>query len=288
MSSDAWRALLAAPLVRWPEYLMEGALLGLFMVSACVATTLVESSRSSMRRHVRRALARRAAIGVAMGLTAVLLIESPWGQRSGAHMNPAVTIGLWTLGKVGGVDAVWYIASQFFGGALGVLLSRVLLGGALASSEVRWVVTEPGPRGAGTAFLAEFVMSFTLLGGILVVSGQPSLANWTSTTAGLLLAVFITFLAPLSGMSVNPARTLASAVWARSYRGLWLYGAGPVMGMLAAASLYAAASGPSLSNRSMTLDSDREMSRSTPAPAVCMPACGLRRDTLSNSRHLTP
>jgi aquaporin Z len=82
------------------EYLCEALGLGLFMVSACLATALFELPESPARRAFPSATARRALIGAAMGLTAIALIYSPWGKRSGAHMNPAVTVTFWRLGRV--------------------------------------------------------------------------------------------------------------------------------------------------------------------------------------------
>ena len=60
-------------------------------------------------------------MGAIMGLTAIGLIYSPWGQQSGAHLNPAVTLTFWRLGKVATWDALFYVLAQFAGGALGVL-----------------------------------------------------------------------------------------------------------------------------------------------------------------------
>ena len=84
----------------WPEYLIEAWALGMFMISAGIFATLLGSSRlaaCTQRIHEWR-IVRRALIGIAMGLTAVALIYSPWGKRSGAHMNPAVTLTFWRLG----------------------------------------------------------------------------------------------------------------------------------------------------------------------------------------------
>ena len=67
---------------------------------------------------------RRGLIGVAMGLTAIALIYSPWGKRSGAHMNPSVTLTFWRLGKIKSIDALFYIVFQFLGGWVGVALVR--------------------------------------------------------------------------------------------------------------------------------------------------------------------
>src|SRR5215469_3672723 len=101
----------------WPEYLMEGAGLGFFMISACVFTALFEYPGSPIRQAMPDPQTRRAGTGVAMGGTAVALIYSPWGRRSGAHLNPSVTL---SLGKIRGWDTIFYIAAQFVGSALGV------------------------------------------------------------------------------------------------------------------------------------------------------------------------
>ncbi len=239
MPREWWGGWWSAFAARWPDYGIEGALLGAFMISACASVAIVESSRSPVRRRVRSALGRRAIIGLAMGLTAVGLIYSPWGRRSGAHMNPAVTLAFLSMGKIGSAHAAGYVLGQVMGGAVGVLLARAVLGRVVESDEVRWVVTEPGRWGARPAIIAEFVMSFVLLSGVLAFAREPGLIRWTGTLAGALVAAYITLEAPISGMSINPARTFASAVWARSYRGWWVYALAPVAGMLAAAMLFA-------------------------------------------------
>ena len=110
----------AALQAHWPEYAMEAAELGLFMVSACFFTVLLEHPASPMRPA--NALLRHFFEGLAMGLTLLALIFSPWGKRSGAHMNPAFTLSFYLLGKVRRWDAVFYAFAQFAGGILGVLV----------------------------------------------------------------------------------------------------------------------------------------------------------------------
>jgi aquaporin Z len=112
----------------WPEYLMEALGLGLFLMSAGGFATLIGAERSPVRAAVPSDLARRGLMGVAMGLTAVVNIYSPWGRRSGAHLNPATTLTFWRLGKVPGRDAVFYVAAQFAGGILGAVYIGALLG----------------------------------------------------------------------------------------------------------------------------------------------------------------
>ena len=222
----------------WPEYLMEAAGLGLFMVSACLVTALLFHPGSPVPQVIPDSLVRRALVGIAMGLTAICLIYSPWGQRSGAHLNPSVTLAFLRLGKVGAWDALFYVAAQFAGGLAGVLLAAAALGDALAAPGVRYAVTLPGPWGSGVAFLAEFAITFILMGVILTISNTPRMARYTGLCAGLLVAGYITFEAPLSGMSMNPARTLGSAAPAGDWTALWIYFTAPPLGMLAAAECY--------------------------------------------------
>ncbi len=222
----------------WPEYLMEALGLGLFMVSACVVTVLVEHPASPLRAALPAPFLRRALIGVAMGLTAVGLIYSPWGQRSGAHLNPSVTLTFWRLGKVEAWDAVFYVVAQFVGGLGGVLMAGTLLRERLADPAVNYAVTRPGLLGVGGAFLGELLISLGLMTVVLIVSNASRLAPLTGLCAGALVATYITVEAPLSGMSMNPARTLASAVPAAAWMALWVYFTAPVLGMLLAAEGY--------------------------------------------------
>ncbi|MBL8741755.1 MAG: aquaporin [Myxococcales bacterium] len=219
------------------HYLMEAALLGLFMLSACGFCVLVEHDSSPVRHAVDSALARRAILGAAMGATAVTLSLSPWGRRSGAHLNPAFTLALLRLGRVHPLDAAAYAIAQLLGGALGVGVAAVLLGGMLADPAVNYVVTVPGPLGAAPAFAAELGIATVTMAAVLIVSGSR-FARATPLVVGLLLALYITLEAPLSGMSLNPARTLASAIFAGDYRSVWVYLSAPVIGMWLPAELW--------------------------------------------------
>jgi glycerol uptake facilitator-like aquaporin len=156
----------------WPEYLMEAAELGMFMISACIFATLLEHPGSPIPEVLPHPNARRP-LGVAMGLTAVGIIYSPWGQQSGGHLNPAVTLTFLRAGKVKPWDAVFYIGAQFVG-----------------------------------------------------------------AIAGVLVATYITLEAPISGMSMNPARTFGSALVARTWTSLWIYFTAPPLGMLLAVEVY--------------------------------------------------
>jgi aquaporin Z len=186
----------------WPEYLIEAACLAAFMISAN-------------------------------------LILSPWGKRSGAHMNPSTTLTFYRLGRVAPWDAVFYVAAQFAGAIAGTLAAAAFLGQVIAHPSVDFVVTRPGSGGPCVAFAAELAMTFVLMTTILVVSNTKRLARHTALFAGALIALYITVEAPLSGTSLNPARTFGSAFAASRYTALWVYFAAPLAGMLLAAEAYA-------------------------------------------------
>jgi aquaporin Z len=111
-------------------------------------------------------------------------------------------------------------------------LGSFLLGGALAEPSVHYVLTEPGTHGELGAWLAEFVIACVMMSVVLGVNAVPRFARHTGWFAAALVALFITFEAPLSGMSLNPARTFASAVVANSWNGFWIYVTAPLAGML--------------------------------------------------------
>jgi aquaporin Z len=239
----------AVPAVRsarlhWPEYVMEAALLGLFMISACSFVVLLEYPASPVHQLLPNAGLRRLLMGLAMGGTAVALIYSPWGKQSGAHMNPATTLTFYRLGKVQAHDAAAYVGAQFLGGIAGVALASALWRDRLADHATNYAATLPGPAGLAAAFGAEVAITFLLMLVILHVSNHPTRGHLTGLCAGLLVATYITLEAPISGMSMNPARTLGSAVFARDWTALWIYFTAPPLGMLLAAELYLSRRGP--------------------------------------------
>jgi len=108
----------------------------------------------------------------------------------------------------------------------------------LADPAVRYVATVPGRQGLLVAFDAEVLIAFVLMSTILRVSNNQRLASYTGLFAGALVALYITFEAPFSGMSMNPARSFGSGFSAGVWTGFWIYLTAPLLGMLAAAELY--------------------------------------------------
>src|SRR5215468_523559 len=176
----------------WPEYLIEGWALGTFMVSAGLVATLLGAPASPVHRALPDPLWRNAAGGIAMGLTAIALIHSGWGKRSGAHMNPAVTLTFLRLGKTQPWDALFFVTAQVLGGMSGVLLVAALAGHAFSDPPVSYAATLPGPAGPAAAFAAEFVISAVLMLTVLSLTAAPRLAPYTGLIVGGLVALYIT------------------------------------------------------------------------------------------------
>jgi aquaporin Z len=222
----------------WPEYISEAACLAMFMVSAAAFTTLLRHPLSPLSAWTAAPIVRRLPMGMAMGLTLMAIVYSPLGRRSGAHMNPALTLTFLRLGKIAALDATVYVIAQFVGGAAGIVIATAFLAGLPADPSVNFVATVPGPYGNWIAFAAEALISFGMMLLVLSVSNSTRLMRFTGACAGILVASYITVEAPLSGMSMNPARTLGPAMLAHTARSLWIYFTAPPLGMLLAAEVY--------------------------------------------------
>jgi aquaporin Z len=222
----------------WPLYICEATELALFMLSACAFTVFLFDPSWPASHWFPSATTRRALMGIAMGITAVLIIQSPMGKRSGAHFNPAITLTYFRLGKVKLWDAVFYVFFQFVGAVLGVAVAAAILGSSLSKPAVNYLVTVPGPYGTAAAFFAELFMATALMAVVLVLSNRVHLAGYVSYLVGVLITLCVFVFAPVSGFSINPARTTGSAFFAGVWTGGWLYFVAPLLGMSAAAEVY--------------------------------------------------
>ena len=193
-------------------YLIEAWGLGLFMISASLFTILFQHPDMKLVSLIPSDLIRRIFIGTAMGGTAVAIITSPWGRRSGAHINPSVTLIMLLLKKINGTDVLFYILFQIVGGTAGVFLIVLVLPDYMAHPSVQYVVTVPGKNGITGALIGESIIAFVMMFVTLFTSNDKRLKYITGYITGLLIVSFVTFEAPYSGFSMNPARTIASAV----------------------------------------------------------------------------
>lgn len=233
------QAVVTRQTVGWREYAIEGVLLAAFMASATVWATVLQHPASPVAALVRDDLVRRLVMGAAMGGTAVALIYSRLGARTGAHMNPAVTLAYWRLGMVDAQTAVGYCAAQVVGAVAGEMLVSRLLNDLPASPAVGFVATVPGPSGPAIAFLAELTISTVLMALVLTSTRITRLAPYTGLLAGAFVALCIVVEAPLSGMSMNPARSLGSNLLAQRLDVFWIYLIAPTLAMQLVAMLFA-------------------------------------------------
>lgn len=217
---------------------MEGAELAVLMIAMSVFSIFLYHPASPVVRAIPPEFIRRILMGLVMGSTLAGIVFSPWGKQSGAHMNPAFTLTFYRLGKVAPWDAVFYVVAQFIGGIAGVGIVTMFAGHLLANPAINYVSTVPGDAGVAVAFFAETIISFMLVAVVLTVLNIQKIARFTGAFLGALVAVFVVFESPLSGTSMNPARTLASAVMSEIWTGLWVYFLAPPLGMLAAAATY--------------------------------------------------
>jgi aquaporin Z len=153
-------------------------------------------------------------------------------------MNPAVTLTFFRLGKISARDATAYVGAQFVGGVAGIALASLVLTRWISDPAVNYVATAPGVFGHAGAFAGEVLISFVMMLVVLTASNQRRMAPFTGVIVAMLIATFITLEAPLSGMSMNPARSLGPDVVGDMWRGLWIYFVAPPLGMLVAAETF--------------------------------------------------
>jgi len=114
----------------------------------------------------------------------------------------------------------------------------LVLGSAFAHPDVKYAASMPGPLGPWAAFAGEFAITFVLMVAILLCLSSKRLEHWTGAVAAVLVGVYIAFESPLSGMSMNPARTFGSDLTAGRWDGIWVYFTAPPLAALLAAKLF--------------------------------------------------
>lgn len=223
---------------------MEGTEIAILMVSTCISGTLIYASDSPLKCMNLSRTFQSMLMGTAIAITTFLIIRSPFGRRTGAHFNPAVTLTFFWLGRAHRWDAACYVTAQFVGAVMGVLAARQVLGIRLSAAPVQYLITLPGSHGSIVAFLGEYLLSALLMSVVLYASNHRRLTVFAPFFVALLTVSYYAFSSSISGYSVNPARSFSSALFARIWQGIWIYFLGPSLGMLTAATLYIRTMGP--------------------------------------------
>lgn len=171
-------------------------------------------------------------ISIVFGLIIMAMIYS-YGNVSGAHFNPAVTVAFFTAKRISGKDAMWYVVAQVLGGILGAVLIRLLFPAAETMGATN-------PAGSVMqAFVFEIVLTFLLMTVILNVStGHMEKGIMAGIAIGGLVALAALFGGPISGASMNPARSIAPALLSGDIKYLWIYVTAPFIGSICAVPMY--------------------------------------------------
>jgi aquaporin Z len=195
---------------------------------------LLESSRSPLPSAIPWNGVRLLLIGVAFGLLAAVVAMSPIGKRSGAHLNPAVTVGFWLRGHTPTRDVLGYTVAQV-AGALTAAASFAAAWGGWADS-VNGARTVPAAHLPLVGVLGiEAALTFGLLLTVFLMVSSERTARWAPAVVTGALALLIWAGAPHTGASMNPARTFGPDLVSNAYDALWCYLIGPVIGAALAA-----------------------------------------------------
>lgn len=217
--------------------------------------------------------ARRLLTGFLFGGTGALLALSPLGRISGAHLDPVLSWAFWGVGSLGARDALAYTVAQFLGAVAGAALLPPVWGGFGAA--VRYGATLPGVAfGPWAAVAGEAVATASLVGGILWFVGHERLRRFTPALIPPLVAVLVALEAPVSGTSMNPARSLGPALPAHTLGVLWVYALGPALGAAGAA---VALVRPGRVHVAKLAHHAHDPHDRFHGPAAASPAAGLRR-----------
>jgi aquaporin Z len=221
----------------WKFYIQEALGLAIFMVSACFFSGILFGKNGYLVKSFTVPYGQFL-LGLMMGLTALYIFYSPFTSPSGSHINPAVTLAFFRVGKIGRWDALFYIIFQFIGGTLAVYFMAICMGENLTASPLHYVITIPGKYGKTAAAITELIIAFIMMSMVLFTADHHVLKKYSRIFAAILVCLFVVISGPISGFGMNPARSFASAFPAKIWTAFWIYLFAPIVGMLGAAEIY--------------------------------------------------
>jgi aquaporin Z len=263
--------------LHWFEYGAE--LLGTaFLVFAGVSAVVFNfGTGSPLAQVLPDPGIRRLITGLLFAGSGALIAISPLGKLSGGHINPVVSLAFWAQGKMHHLDLGGYISGQLLGAIIGSLLVALVWGGRAAS--VGYGATVPG---AGyplwVVFLIEVSLTFLLVFSIFLFVSTHRLMRWTPLMVWILVAVMVWLEAPISGTSLNPARSFGPALVSWTWHDHWLYWVAPPLGALLAVGafrFFPMGKRDVLTGKMFHVPHYRSVFKNVSAP--CMPADGMLR-----------
>jgi len=206
------------------NYLIE--LIGTFILVYAITSAATVYSKSGQLGIIGIGLVH------AFVLTAIVFAI---GYKSGAHVNPAVTVAFLITKRMNAIDGIFYIIFQIIGGILAASVVFTIFGSAISSS-----VTLPSDGNISRAFILETVMTFTLVYIVLTTAATASnkIAPLAGLAIGLTLGFNVIFGGSISGGSLNPARSFGPALISGNFSYNWIYWIAPVIGSLIAAGIH--------------------------------------------------
>jgi aquaporin Z len=208
------------------KYLVE--IVGTFILVYAIASAATVYSDSGQLGVI--------GIGLVHALVLIAIIYAI-GYRSGAQVNPAVTIGLLVARKIGGKEAALYIICQLIGAVIGAAVVYAMFGSAMSAS-----VTLPSENNIMRAFILETVMTFTLVYVVMATTTAKNfkIAPLAGVAIGFTLGFNVIFGGSITGGSLNPARSFGPALMTGNFDFNWLYWVAPILGGIIAAGVYKA------------------------------------------------
>jgi aquaporin Z len=217
--------------LHWREYFAEllGTALMIFVGLSAVIFNMGQGL--PMEKFLPNQSWRLLLTGIIFAGSGSLVAISPLGKLSGGHVNPSVSLAFWLQGKMHGHDFICYVIAQFIGAIAGEFL-LVSLWQDYAQS-VNNGMTLPGQDYAlWYVFLAEVMITFLLVLLIFIFVSSKALMRWTPLMTWIVVALMVWLESPISGTSLNSARSFAPALLSSVWRSQWLYAAAPPLGAI--------------------------------------------------------
>jgi aquaporin Z len=223
--------------LHWPEYGAELLGSAFLVFIALSAVTLTFGSGSPLAAVLAASSARRLMAGLILAASGPLVALSPLGKLSGAHLNPALSLAFWLQGKMHPHDLVGYLASQLLGAVLGAGLAVLIW--RERAARVHNGVTAPGMGyPIWGILLIEMGLTCLLVLATFLFLSSHRLMHWTPLMTWLLVAFIYWLVAPISGSSLNPARSFGPALVSWFWRDQWVYDVASPIGALLAVGLF--------------------------------------------------